>query len=93
MDKKTEEQITSFTKAYEKLIDSANKDRSRSYIDDYWGYSRWIHRDPKTGAYSREDIDNVLDSESLESKIQLSRYFFEHNGFYRRILLHYYTSS
>ena len=91
--KQTEDKFATFTLKYQKLIDSASKDRlnNRNYIDDYWGYSRWIHRDPKTGAYSREDIDNVLDSESLESKIKLSRYFFEHNGFYRRILLHYAT--
>ena len=89
MDKKTEEQITSFTKAYEKLIDSAKKKNS-NYID-YFGYKRWLRRDPKTGAYSREDIDRILDSADLESKIELSRFFFEHNGFYRRILLHYAT--
>ena len=91
MDKKTTEQIASFTKAYQQLINSADTKKTSNFIEDYFGYSRWLHRDPKTGAFSREEIDRIIDSESLEEKIKLSRFFFEHNGFYRRILMHYAT--
>ena len=92
MDKIIEEQITSFTDAYQKMIDNVDKIGSTKSLDDYWGYyNRWLKRDPKTGAYSREEIDKILDSADLNSKIKLSRYFFEHNSFYRRILLHYAT--
>ena len=92
MDKKTQEQITSFTNAYKKMIDNVDKISSDKGLDDYWGYyNRWLKRDKKTGAYTREEIDKILDSADLYSKIKLSRYFFEHNSFYRRILLHYAT--
>ena len=92
MDIKTQEQITSFTSAYQKMIDNVDKETTSSGIIDYYGYyNRWLKRDPKTGSYSREEIDRILDSADLQSKITLSRYFFEHNSFYRRILLHYAT--
>lgn len=92
MDIKTQEQITSFTAAYQKMIDNVDKETTSSGIIDYYGYyNRWLKRDSKTGSYSREEIDRILDSADLQSKITLSRYFFEHNSFYRRILLYYAT--
>ena len=66
MDKKTQEQITSFTNAYQKMIDNVDKIGSAKGLDDYWGYyNRWLKRDKKTGAYSREEIDKILDSADL----------------------------
>ena len=57
MDKIIEERITSFTDAYQKMIDNVDKIGSTKSLDDYWGYyNRWLKRDPKTGAYSREEF-------------------------------------
>ena len=89
MDEKTREQITSFTTAYQKLIDNANQPSNT--IKDYFGYSRRWRYKSKDGKYSREEIDRIIDSGDISAKIALSRYFFEHNNFYSRILLHYAT--
>ena len=69
MDKKTQEQITSFTTAYKNLIDNANQPNNT--IKDYFGYShRWRYKN-KDGKYSREDIDRIIDSGDINSKIAL----------------------
>ena len=52
MDIKTQEQITSFTAAYQKMIDNVDKETTSSGIIDYYGYyNRWLKRDPKTGVF------------------------------------------
>ena len=89
MEQKDKEKITSFTTAYQKLIDNANQPSNS--IRDYFGISRRWRYKGKDGKYSREEIDRIIDSGSIEAKIELSRYFFEHNNFYSRILIHYAT--
>lgn len=41
--------------------------------------------------YSKEEIDKILNSSSLESQQKLSRNYYDKNGFYKRILLYYAT--
>lgn len=41
--------------------------------------------------YKPEEIDNIINSGSVEEQQQLSRAFFEHKGLYRRIIFYYAT--
>ena len=41
--------------------------------------------------YTPKEIDDIISQGTLEAQQDLSRNFFEKNGFYRRILLHYAT--
>lgn len=43
------------------------------------------------GGYSRASITRIIQSGSLSSKIEMSRYFFNRDGFYKRLLIHYST--
>lgn len=89
MDNKDIEKITSFTTAYQKLIDNAGQPKNT--IRDYFGIARRWRFKNKDGTYSREEIERIIDSGDTASKILLSRHFFETNNFYSRILLHYAT--
>lgn len=42
-------------------------------------------------SYSKEDIDRIIEHGSPEQRAALSRYYFENNGVYRRIIIHYAT--
>ena len=85
MSEKENKSLATFSSAIQKMIAT---NESSYNITRYRGYSRWYGINEK---YSLENINQIIDHGSLESKIDLSRYFFETNGFYRRLLLHYAT--
>lgn len=46
---------------------------------------------PRVKEYTLEEIQKIIDSSSLASQQKLSRNYYDKNGFYKRILLHYAT--
>ena len=73
--------LTTFQKAYADMIaknDSAWND-NRSY---FWNRKRH---------YTLEDVDKILEEGTIEEQQQLSRYYFDRDGFYKRIILYYAT--
>ena len=85
MSEKENKSLATFSSAIQKMIAT---NESSYNITRYRSYNRWYGIGEK---YSLENINQIIDHGSLESKIDLSRYFFETNGFYRRLLLHYAT--
>ena len=90
MDKNVKEKdkraLTSFTNAYKDMIaanDTAYRRASRK-----WGTLRW---GSKLKDFTEEEVEQIIDSGSIDEQILLSRNYFYKNGFYRRILLHYAT--
>lgn len=81
--KRNKDFLTTFTKTYKNMV--ASSEHSYGYSTHRFSFRGAVRR------YSEEDIKNILDSGSLEEKINLSRYFFQQGGFYQRILLHYAT--
>lgn len=45
----------------------------------------------RTKRYKREDIDSIVDGGNPVAQAELSRHFFEINGTYKRIIIHYAT--
>lgn len=87
MDNQTidKERLTSFTNAYKNMI--ATNDQS--YVTAYpWGTSKIRHR---VKEYTLEEVEKIIESGDVDSLIRLSRNYFEKDGFYRRIILHYAT--
>ena len=75
--------LSVFTKA---INDMVAKNES-SYNLSRWGRSRY----EKVKEYSLKEIENIIDSGSVEAQIALSRNYFTKGGFYQRLLLHYAT--
>lgn len=86
MDEKKTIDITSFTKAMDGMVAKNESSYNLS------SYGRRLLRG-RIGArtYTREEIDKIIDSGSLEAQIALSRHYFAKGGFYQRLLLHYAT--
>lgn len=84
MDEKNKIDITSFTKAMDGMV---AKNESSYNLSSYG--RRAFRRIGHT--YTREEIEKIIDSGSLEAQIALSRHYFERGGFYQRLLLHYAT--
>ena len=84
MDEKQQERLASFTKATDQMIATNDNSYSESSFSSF--RMRWKKRN-----YSPEEIDQIIDSNSLLAKIDLSRHYFSRGGFYQRILLHYAT--
>lgn len=70
-----------FTKALKTMIATKPEANNSLYFRE-----RTISR-----KYTPEEIEMIIDSGSLEEQIRLSRYFFEKDGLYRRILTFYAT--
>ena len=75
--------LATFTKA---ITDMVAKNES-SYNSTRWGRNR--HE--RVREYTVEEIENIIDSGSVEAQIALSRNYFTKGGFYQRLLLHYAT--
>ena len=75
--------LTTFTKA---ITDMVAKNES-SYNLTRWGRNRY----ERVKEYTLEEIENIIDSGSIEAQIALSRNYFSKGGFYQRLLLHYAT--
>lgn len=75
--------LTSFTKAITAMI---AKNES-SYNLTRWGRNRY----ERVKEYTLEEIENIINSGSVEAQIALSRNYFNKGGFYQRLLMHYAT--
>ena len=84
MDEPIKRDLTSFTKA---IGDMIAKNESSYNLATRYGRSRY----ERTKDYTLEEINNIIDSGSLEAQITLSRNYFSKGGFYQRLLMHYAT--
>ena len=75
--------LTSFTKAITAMI---AKNES-SYNLTRWGRNRY----ERVKEYTLEEIEDIINSGSVEAQIALSRNYFNKGGFYQRLLMHYAT--
>ena len=75
--------VTSFTKAITAMI---AKNES-SYNLTRWGKNRY----ERVKEYTLEEIEEIINSGSVEAQIALSRNYFNKGGFYQRLLMHYAT--
>lgn len=83
MDRNDKEFLANFTSSYKQMIAKNESSYNSTSISTL--YRRRIKK------YTPEEIENIIDSGSLEAQIQLSRAYFNKGGFYQRILLHYAT--
>lgn len=83
MEEQKKKQFTSFANAIQNMIVENNNAYN---ITRYGGFNF-----ERVRQYSLKEIKDIIETGSIESKILLSRTFFEINGFYRRLLLHYAT--
>ena len=82
--KESNEFLTTFTNSYTKMIATSESSYSSRY-------SSTLYQKHRSRKYTPEEIEQIIESGSLASKIELSRTFFYKGGFYQRILLHYAT--
>ena len=75
--------LATFTKAF---TDMVAKNES-SYNLTRWGKRRY----ERVRNYTLKEIEEIIDSGSVEAQIALSRNYFNRGGFYQRLLLHYAT--
>ena len=75
--------LTTFTQAISNMV---AKNES-SYNLSRWGKNRY----ERVKDYSLEEIENIIESGSVEAQITLSRNYYAKGGFYQRLLLHYAT--
>ena len=66
-----------------KAVTSSDNMRFRS--------SRYMISRPKRNYFDTEAIEKIISNGSLEEIIALSRYFFNNNGLYRRIIIYFST--
>lgn len=79
--------LTSYARAQEKMIAT-----TRSAYDSYsnsWSRYHSALEDGRT--YSPEEITTIIERGSLEAQKTLSRHYFNRNGYYKQIVLHYAT--
>lgn len=74
--------LDTFKNAWKNMIATSEDAYSRNRFGNYV---------EKSKDYTKEEIQNIIDSGSLSEKITLSRNYFRKDGFYRRIVLHYAT--
>jgi len=75
--------LTSFTRAINDMI---AKNESSYNLTRYGSYRR-----ERVKEYTLEEINQIIDSGSVEAQIILSRNYFSRGGFYQRLLMHYAT--
>ena len=75
--------LTTFSQAISNMV---AKNES-SYNLSRWGKNRY----ERVKDYSLEEIENIIESGSVEAQITLSRNYYAKGGFYQRLLLHYAT--
>jgi hypothetical protein len=74
--------LDTFTKSIENMIAASEVD----HIDTWRSYFS-----ERTHSYTQEEIEQIISTGSLDEQIALSRHFFNVDGLYRRIILHYAT--
>lgn len=60
----------------------------RAYGWDEWGNNRSVRRSKD---YTLADIEHIINSGSLDAQVNLSRNYFDKDGFYKRLITHYAT--
>ena len=75
--------LASFKQITDRMIATSSSSYSGTWE------SRWNR--PRLKDYSKEEIQNIINSGSLLQQKQLSRNYFYKDGFYRRILIYYAT--
>lgn len=87
MDNQTidKDRLTSFTNAYREMIATNEKSYQASFP---WGSTKIRQR---VKEYSEEEIKRIIESGSVDAQIRLSRNYYNLDGFYKRIILHYAT--
>jgi hypothetical protein len=78
------ERLATFTSSYNNMIATSDNSYNSSY-----GFR--TNRVPLSRTYTIEQINQIIESGSIEAKIQLSRTYFNQGGYYWRILMHYAT--
>lgn len=73
-----------FSKAMEGMVTKSANINGKEY--GYWHDAAYTAR-----KFSIEDIASIIFSGSLEQKRDLSRYYFDHNGYYKSIVTYYAT--
>ena len=71
--------LTAFTKL-KNVVVAKNEDSWK----DYWTRHPRIYKD-----YKPEEIEDIINSSGLAAQQKLSRYFFERNGLYKKIIMYY----
>ena len=75
--------LSTFKKAIQDMVA-----KSEGSWNESFGYSFRSHR---LKEYTREEVERIINSSSLQSQQELSRNFFYKDGFYKRILIYYAT--
>ena len=75
--------LENFSKSQKKMI--ATNDSTYKFRGDYW---RQLSR---LRTYSQENISQIIQSGSLSEQQQLSRHYFDTQGYYSQIIIHYGT--
>jgi len=77
--------LTVFTNAYKSMIAT----NERAYRSSFpWGTAKIRER---VKEYSEEEVRKVIESGNIDAQIRLSRNYYNLDGFYKRIILHYAT--
>lgn len=76
--------IATFSQALSEMIATSNS----SYNSDF---NTYFFESRRTKSYTKEEVQNIINSGSLSQQQILSRDFFNKDGFYRRIIIHYAT--
>ena len=79
------ERLTVFTNAYKDMIATNDQSYRASFA---WGHSKIRER---VKEYSLEEVERIVESGNIDSQIRLSRNYYNLDGFYKRIILHYAT--
>lgn len=75
--------LETFTKAQNKMI--ATNDRTYNYRQSYWELTR-SHKE-----YTAEEVHDIINSGSFAEQQLLSRNYFNKEGYYKQIIIHYAT--
>lgn len=74
--------LSSFRKAHENMIATSERSYGSRYGREY--------RD-RVRNYSKEEVNNIIESGSIPAQQMLSRNYFNKDGFYKQMILHYAT--
>ena len=80
--KELTERYSRFEKLYEGLVPTS---------DDSYNKETRFKTVSRFRNYSQKEVENIIQTGSLKEQRKLSEYFFNKDGFYKRILLHYAT--
>lgn len=76
--------IATFSQALNDMIATSNT----SYNN---GFNNYFYESQRVRSYTKKEVENIIASGSITQQQNLSRDFFNKDGFYRRIIIHYAT--